>query len=35
VALIVAGDPRAPQFGYAGAYALSALIAALVFLVRR
>ncbi|MGN6819330.1 MAG: hypothetical protein ACTHJR_11740 [Sphingomonas sp.] len=34
-ALIGMGDPRAPQFGYAGAYALSGLIAALVFLVRR
>ncbi len=33
--LIGLGDPRAPQFGYAGAYAASALLAALVFLVRR
>lgn len=33
--LIGLGDPRAPQFGYAGAYAVSAVLAALVFLVRR
>jgi len=35
LALVFAGDPRAPQFGYAGAYALSALIVVLAFLVRR
>ena len=33
--LIGMGDPRAPQIGYASAYALSAGIAVLLFLTRR